>query len=94
MIENVIECMGCGASLSSEIKFCEYCQRLNPLYKETKLEYDNSTNSNKSIDTEITQESKIIIEKSTSKFSIGIFILLLLLFWPAAIIYLIVKLVK
>lgn len=94
MLENIIECVGCGASLSNEFKFCQYCQRINPLYEETKSKYDNSLNSNESINIESTLEPEIIIEEDKKGFSIIVFILLLIFCFPIALIYLVISTTK
>jgi len=73
------ECPNCGATISSDEKACKYCGSQNPFYTKTIFPFTSSSD----------QKTASNQEKS-SDVNWGIFILLLIVFWPAAIIYLVV----
>lgn len=77
------ECPGCGNSLSSNDKECKYCGRKNPNYKsmDTNAFKDRVSSDFNSF----TNTVKTSVDEK--KFNVVIFILLLILFWPAALIY-------
>ena len=77
----MLECKGCGNHLHLEQPVCPYCGSRNPDYKEPK--------------TSIKVER--VIEKATenvekAKLNVCLLIFLIIIFWPGAIIYAIVKL--
>lgn len=83
------ECPNCGAINGTNIKICKYCGTANPNYvvqpvapHVTKAD-DISNAINKT-----TEQIK------KSNFNIVIFIILLIIFWPLAIVYLMVKIFK
>jgi uncharacterized membrane protein YvbJ len=78
----VTKCPGCGSDLNSDQKECPYCGAKNPGYAEPKP----------AVEKHIVKES--VVEPAEKKISWGVFILLIFLFWPAAIVYAIVKLSK
>lgn len=85
MPANNHECPNCGYIWSKNEKNCKYCGTINPTFvtpPTTPTFFSQSTNNDMS-----TVQNK-------SNFSVGIFILLLIFCWPAAIVYLIIKNVK
>ena len=88
------ECPNCGYVLGEHDKKCKYCGTTNPEYVEPKqntsfIPMQTSQPAYGSVQTSNTNEAE-----RTSKFSVGLFILLIFLFWPAAIIYLIANIGK
>ena len=77
------ECPGCGYSLGPNEKECKYCGTKNPNYKEPALKILQQTPPAQ------VQQAPATNQKS---FSVVAFILLLIFFWPGAIIYAVVKL--
>lgn len=88
-----LECPNCGYLLNSAEKVCKYCGSLNSGFVEVKQapkprelqtvlshNYNNNNNSNNNQQV-----------KKDKDFGCLIFVLLLIFFWPAAIIYLLVK---
>lgn len=77
------ECIGCGNSLTPNDKECKYCGRKNPNYKpkDTSSFTDRVSNDFNSF----TNNVKTSVDEK--KFNVVIFVLLLILFWPAALIY-------
>ncbi len=74
-------CKSCGGNISSNEKFCKFCGASNPNYlEESKQKSDNFP---------IKTENKII--EVPEKMNVAVFIILLIVFWPAAIIYLLVN---
>ena len=87
------ECRGCGYVMSSNEKVCKYCGSPNPIY----------SGSLKTTNTSITASKAPISNNSTTtnppakknnKMDVGLFILLLIFFWPGALIYAIVCAVR
>jgi len=79
------ECQNCGAELAQTDKRCPYCGTANPNYSvPTPIVSTYGPASSTSGSTVASQSS----------FSVGLFIVLLIFFWPAAIVYAIVKSVK
>jgi len=72
------ECPNCGYTMTSNDKFCPYCGTANVEYIDpNKIDLVNKSFS----------ENKEAFDRNKKDFSIGIFVLLLFIFWPAAIIY-------
>ena len=82
------ECPGCGNIVPDTDKCCKYCGSNNPNYVKpfSKIIFgDNSSSSSSST----SSSAHELDEPSKRKFSVGIFILLLIFCWPGALIYLI-----
>ena len=75
------ECPGCGYHMDPSEKECKYCGTKNPNYREPVQQ--------RIIEPALTQ-TRQVVQQSSKKMSVGIFILLLIFFWPGAIIYAIV----
>ena len=83
------ECPNCGYDWSKGEKYCKYCGTPNPTFVDTKklsdtFSFFQSSSTNSSTDENSENNSK------PKEFSAGLFILLLIICWPAAIIYAIV----
>lgn len=89
------ECPNCGNIVPASDKCCKYCGTANPNYvapvkSQSFLSgLSNTLNSTVNKTSENTNTSSVS-NKPKKKFSVGIFILLLIICWPAAIIYLLV----
>ena len=79
------ECVNCGATLSTSDKECKYCGSKNPDYSRTEGFISSFGNGN------FNEQNK---QTPAVRFNVGIFVLLFIIFWPAAIIYLIVSIRK
>ena len=81
------ECPGCGNIVPDTDKCCKYCGSNNPNYVKpiSKIIFGDSSSSSSSSNTSSSANEVL----SKKKFSVGIFILLLIFCWPGAIIYLI-----
>ena len=66
------ECLHCGASLNENNERCPYCGNNNPYYIQT----NNSTMPNNTVN-----------GKQKRDLNVAIFVLLIIFFWPGAIIY-------
>ncbi|MCK9493558.1 MAG: hypothetical protein M0Q00_04220 [Acholeplasmataceae bacterium] len=76
------QCPNCGYQMGQHESNCKYCGTNNPSFKkESKPNYNFTFPSSNEA-------------QSNNNFSWGIFILLLIVFWPVAIIYLIINNVK
>ena len=90
------ECPNCGNIVPASDKCCKYCGTANPNYvapvkSQSFLSgLSNTLNSTVNKPSEHSNSSSSVSNKPKKKFSVGIFILLLIIFWPAAIIYLLV----
>jgi len=78
------QCSNCGYQMGQHESNCKYCGTTNPSFKkESKPNYNftfpSSSDGN---------------ETESHNFSWGIFIVLLIVFWPAAIIYIIINNIK
>ena len=77
------QCPNCGYQMGQHESNCKYCGTNNPSFKkESKPNYN------------FTFPSSNEAQSKNNNFSWGIFILLLIVFWPVAIIYLIMNNVK
>ena len=80
------ECANCGYQMGDQVSRCKYCGTANPSFKkESKPNFDFSFKST---------DSKTSSESSTTNkndFNVLIFIILIIVFWPAGLIYLVVK---
>lgn len=76
-------CECCGAILDPNAKECKFCGAPNPKY----VEPSKTPQAAAPMQTSGTY----VQPKPKNKFSIGTFIILLIIFWPAAIVYAIVK---
>ncbi len=88
------ECPNCGYDWSKNEKYCKYCGTSNPTFVEPKkaptfnfLQPNNTNDSNE-------EKSNDGNNVSQTKFSVVAFIILLIFFWPAAIIYLLLTMKK
>ena len=84
------ECPNCGYQFSSRDAKCPYCGTANPNYSSI----FNSSKNDSSSDTNSAYKSTVTNNQKDTKFSLLLFIVLLIFFWPIAIIYLVVYLVK
>lgn len=77
MTMNKNECQNCGALLSDKDEFCKYCGSPNPNFENVKPSQQILSSFTKTVNNE------------TKKFcgSWAIVILLVFVFWPAALIY-------
>jgi len=76
-----IECPNCGASLTTSDACCKYCGSANSEYiKPSSPSVNRYTPQNVS-------NTSSSSSNSEKKFSVGVFIFLLIFFWPGAIIY-------
>lgn len=81
------QCPSCGNAMLESEKECKYCGQPNPIYRAPsplKVFTEQQTNS-------YTETHHNYNEPEEKSFSIVIFILLLVFFWPAGLIYLIAK---
>ena len=94
-MSSILECPNCGYQLNQAERVCKYCGSPNSSFvmvpqRESNRQvpsilnqnYSNQSNSNSNNSTNTTQKKD---------FGCLIFVLLLIFFWPAAIVYLIVK---
>lgn len=84
------ECPNCGYQFSSRDAKCPYCGTANPNYSSI----FNAAKNDSSSDTNSAYKSTVTNNQKDTKFSLLLFIVLLIFFWPIAIIYLVVYLVK
>ena len=84
------ECPNCGYQFSSRDAKCPYCGTANPNYSSI----FNTAKNDSSSDTNSAYKSTVTNNQKDTKFSLLLFIVLLIFFWPLAIIYLVVYLVK
>ncbi|MFA6800530.1 MAG: hypothetical protein WCR19_00320 [Acholeplasmataceae bacterium] len=81
-----LQCKSCGYSLSDKQKECPYCGTKNDSYKEPeekKYQYQNNQYQNTTTSTSS--------DKKDDGVDVCVLIVLIIVFWPAAIIYAIVK---
>lgn len=89
------ECPNCGNIVPASDKCCKYCGTANPNYvapvkSQSFLSgLSNTLNSTANKASENSNTSSVS-NKPKKKFSVGLFVLLLIICWPAAIIYLLV----
>lgn len=84
------ECPNCGYQFSSRDAKCPYCGTANPNYSSI----FNPSKNDSSSDTNSAYKSTVTNNKKDTKFSLLLFIVLLIVFWPLAIIYLVITTVK
>ncbi|MCR4698313.1 MAG: zinc ribbon domain-containing protein [Bacilli bacterium] len=87
------ECPNCGNIVPESDRCCKYCGTANPNFSNPKKGFNNITstlNSTFRSSNNSSSSSSASSAKSKKQFSVGIFVLLLIFFWPAAIIYLLV----
>lgn len=87
-------CPNCGAAMTNSDKCCKYCGTANPNYVKpaSSSSFFSSSSSLSSQSSSSTENSSSDVDNS--KINWLAFIVLLILFWPAAIIYFIVKISK
>ena len=78
-------CDSCGGDIAKTDKKCKYCGADNPHYVGVV-----STHSEPMMEGDSSSESSVP-SGSREKISWGLFIVLLIVFWPAAIVYVLVK---
>lgn len=81
------ECPNCGNAMLENEKECKYCGQPNPIYRApspVKSFIEQQTKS-------FTETHHNYNEPEEKDFSMGIFILLLIFFWPAALVYVFIK---
>ena len=83
------ECPGCGNIITEGEACCKYCGNANPIYVAPRKPLFTS---NPVEDTTTTSQTSVT--KPGKRFSIVIFIILLIFFWPAALIYAIATAIK
>lgn len=83
-----LECPNCGYDLNSSEKVCKYCGSLNsnfvPVPSKPSFNLNNYINSNNNSNS---GSSNTTTTSSKSNFSCLLFGILLIFFWPAAIVY-------
>ena len=83
-----LECPNCGYDLNSSEKVCKYCGSLNsnfvPVPSKPSFNLNNYINSNNNSNS---SSSNSTTTSSKSNFSCLLFGILLIFFWPAAIVY-------
>ena len=83
-----LECPNCGYDLNSSEKVCKYCGSLNsnfvPVPSKPSFNLNNYINSNNNSNS---SSSNTTTTSSKSNFSCLLFGILLIFFWPAAIVY-------
>lgn len=84
------ECPNCGYQFSSRDAKCPYCGTANPNYSSI----FNTAKNDSSSDTNSAYKSTVDNIKKELKFSWVLFIVLLIVCWPVAIIYLVITAVK
>lgn len=84
------ECPNCGYDWSKGEKYCKYCGTPNPTFVDTKKFSDTFSFFQSSSTNSSTDENSSENDSKPKEFSAGLFILLLIICWPAAIIYAIV----
>ena len=89
------ECPNCGSILDLKEPTCPYCGAPNPYYEGSapskKPKYEPPAPRPQ---TTVPQQNPQAPVKQPVSFSVAVFIILLIFFWPAAIIYIIVKSIK
>ncbi len=82
-----LECPNCGYDLNSSERVCKYCGSLNPNFvpvpSKPSFNLNNYINSNNNSNSSSSNTST----SSKSNFSCLLFGILLIFFWPGAIIY-------
>lgn len=98
MIQSV-ECKSCGNIYYDDTEKCPYCGSVNPSYKKNTSKTQQATNAIKSTYEEIvsqttssTRDNNTSNSSSSSDLNVCLLIALLVIFWPAGLVYLIVKL--
>lgn len=84
------ECPNCGYQFSSRDAKCPYCGSANPNYSSIFNTSKNDSSSN----TNSAYKSTVDNIKKELKFSWVLFIVLLIVCWPVAIIYLVIASIK
>lgn len=87
-------CKSCGYTFKASDKVCPYCGSNNPAFKDQSVVNSAVSNVVKSFqgynqNSNNNQNTNENIQKS--EFNVCIFIILIILFWPGAIIYAIIK---
>ena len=87
-------CPNCGAAMTSSDKCCKYCGSANPNYVKPTSSSSFFSSSSSSSSQSSSSSGNSSSNLDYSKINWVAFIVLFILFWPAAIIYLIVKMTK
>ena len=85
------ECPGCGASLTTSDKECKYCGLKNANYKVPESKPIQYNNQSQPATNYYNYNQNNSPAKSEKKINWLAFFILLILFWPAALIYIVVK---
>ena len=80
------ECPGCGNIITEGEECCKYCGNANPIYVTPRRSFFTPTPTS---DTTANPQASVPVVPR-KKFSGLLFIILLIFFWPGAIIYLII----
>ncbi len=83
-------CEYCGGILNPNAKECKFCGAPNPKYVEP-VSYNRTQTETPQAAAPMQTSGTYVQPKPKKKFSIGTFIILLIIFWPLAIVYAIVK---
>lgn len=86
---NNLECKSCGNTLKPQDSHCPYCGTSNPKYEEKKKPLDLNVFASRS-----ESSSKPNEKSSTSEINVCVLIILVIVFWPAAVVYALVKMNK
>ncbi len=96
---NSTECKSCGFQLNSRQSKCPYCGSANPNVDNSANRQQQTTSGANSFGYQQApypqqnpyQQQYRRAPKTQKKFSVGIFVLLLIFFWPAAIVYAVIN---
>ena len=84
------ECPNCGNLMDDNEKRCKYCGSANPNYSGPRYNPQPVA----AVNAQQNAQSSTPVKKEKEKMNVLVFILLLIFFWPAAIIYAIVCMAK
>lgn len=85
------ECRSCGATLAKSDSVCKYCGNNNPNYSRPVSSFFSSSSESSTTSDKTYSSSKPSGINSNKNINWVLFVLLLIFFWPAAIVYLLVK---
>lgn len=84
-------CHSCGYTFKSDDKVCKYCGSSNPRYEDPK---NKSLFLRSSVETFQKNQTNELTVKNSSDMNVCLLIFLVIVFWPAAVVYAIVKMKK
>lgn len=96
-----IECQSCGNIYYDDSEKCPYCGSVNQRFNSSKQSNDTTNSLKSTYDKIVGQDSSSnnhfnnqARTETSSKINVCLLIVLLIVFWPAGLVYLIVKLVN